>query len=248
MQRFNAAMKWLFKWAFRLMLVLAAIIILGLLLKDFILRASLERKIRARTGMDVQVGKFSSGLFSPVFTIQKLKLYNTAEFGGTPFLDVPELHVEFDPVALRQRKLHIKLLRFNLNELDVVRNELGQTNVVGLINLAQTHGSHKDSLRQLLGDFEFTGIDVLNLSLGKAKYVDLKDARNNREIQVKLQNQIFKNVKSEGDVYGILFMIWLQSGGRFSIAPTETTNDFARRRADDVENLLRTTRENEPRR
>jgi hypothetical protein len=219
-QRFNPDMQPLIKWTLRLGLALVAILLLGLLLKDSIMRVSLERKIRSRTGMDARIGQFSSGLFSAEVTIRNLKLYNTAEFGGTPFLDVPELHLEFDPVALRRRKLHITLLRLNLNEIAVVKNEFGRTNVVGLLDTVQTNASNPDELRRLLGDLQFTGIDVLNLTLGKARYVDLQNARNNREVNLNFQNQIFKDVKSPGDIYGILFMIWLRSGGGVSTAPT----------------------------
>ncbi len=209
-------MKRLLPWALRLALALAMLVILGLILKDPVLRMVVERRIRSRTGMDVHIGKFSSGLFSPVLTIQDLKVYNTAEFGGAPFLDVPELHVEFDAVALRRGKLHVTFMRFHLNELSVVRNEAGQTNVVSLLNNVQGHKSGGGESGKPGRNFQFSGIDVLDLTLGKTKYIDLKDARNNREASVNFQNQIFKNVRSDSDVYAILFLVWLRSHGPFS--------------------------------
>ena len=51
--------------------------------KDTILKALLERQIRAQTGMDAKIGKLSVGLLSPVATVEKFKLYNAPEFGGT---------------------------------------------------------------------------------------------------------------------------------------------------------------------
>ena len=60
---------------------------------------------------------------------------------------------------------------------------------------------------------EFAGIDVLNLSLGSAKFIDLADKRNNREVRLDLQNQIFKNIKTEADFYGMGVLLWLRSGG-----------------------------------
>ena len=216
-------MKRIFKWLLRLVLVLVALAVLLFVFKDSILRAVVEQRIRSRTGMDVKIGKFSSGVFSPVVTLENLKLYNTAEFGGTPFLDVPELHLEFDPAALARHKLHVTLMRFNLAELDVVRNEVGQTNVAGILNRIQAQASNEGGPQKLLKDFEFTGIDVLNLTVGKTRYIDLKEARNNREVRVNLQNQIFRNVKSDADMYGILFTIWLRSGGAFSLSPADAT-------------------------
>jgi len=210
-------MKRIFKWLLRLVLVLVALAVLLFVFKDSILRAVVEQRIRSRTGMDVKIGKFSSGVFSPVVTLENLKLYNTAEFGGTPFLDVPELHLEFDPAALARHKLHVTLMRLNLAELDVVRNEAGQTNMAGILNRIQAPTSKEGGPSKLLKDFEFTGIDVLNLTVGKARYIDLKEARNNREVRVNLQNQIFRNVKSDADAYGILFMIWLRSGGNLPL-------------------------------
>jgi len=216
--------KWLFKWLLRLVLVLVALLMLLLVCKDSLLRLVAQQRIRSQTGMDVEIGKFSSGIFSPVVTIENLKLYNTAEFGGTLFLAVPEIHFELDPGDLVHHRIHVTLMRFNLAELDVVRNEMGQTNFVGILNQARTKTTGRSDLRKVLQGFQFTGIDVLNLTFGKAKFTDLKDARNNREISVNLQDQIFKNVKSKQDLSGILFMIWLRSGGNFSFAPTKLTS------------------------
>jgi hypothetical protein len=209
--------KWLVKWLLRLAFLVIVLVVLALVFKDSMLRIVAENRIRAQTGMDVRIGKFSSNLFSPIVTIENLRLYNTVEFGGAPFLNIAELHIECDPVALQQHKLRIKLARLNLVELDIVKNEAGQTNIFSLTKQLEGAGEKKNGLQDMLGGFDFAGIDVLNLSLGKAKFIDLKDPKNNREIRVDLQNQIFKNVKAEPDIYGILFIIWLRSGGGFSI-------------------------------
>jgi hypothetical protein len=213
--------KWLFKWLLRLVFLGAGLAILLFLLKDPILRRVVEHRFRAQTGMDAQIGKLSTGVLSPVVTIRNLRLYNTAEFGGTPFLVVPELHLEFDPAALSRRELHITLMRFNLAVLTVVKNEAGRTNLISIRNQLQARSAREGGAGKLLQGFKFTGIDVLNLSVGMARYLDLKEVANNRDIHVNLENQIFKQVKSDADVYGILFMIWLRSGGGFSLAPAE---------------------------
>ena len=54
------------------------------------------------------------------------------QFGGTPFLTIPEIHVEYDPAALRRNEIHLTLLRFDLGELDVVKSQDGQTNLLAL--------------------------------------------------------------------------------------------------------------------
>jgi uncharacterized protein involved in outer membrane biogenesis len=224
-------MKWFLKWALRLVFLAVVAVVLLLVFKNTILRMVAEHQIRAETGMDVKIGRFSSGLFSPVVTIENLKLYNTPEFGGTEFLIIPELHVEFDAEALAAQKLKIKLARFSLAELDVVKNKAGETNLVTMLakmpkGKLAPHGVHVGSKK-----LEFESIDVLNLSLGRMRFIDLKDRNNDRTVAINLDNQVFNNVKTEGDVYSILFLIWLRSGGASLIKPGDIANDMLQRKS-----------------
>jgi len=200
-------MKRLIKWLFILLAIAVGAFVALLLSKDAILKAAVEQQIRAQTGMDAKIGRLSLGLLSPVVTIENLTLHNTAEFGGTPFLDIRELHLEYDRDALAQRKLKIKLLRLNLEELTVVRNPNGTTNISTL------NAPAKKSPTKLAGEVEFDGVEVLNLSLGKIQLIDLKEPRNNRIRNVNLQNQVFHNVRTPGDLYGVLVLLWMRSGG-----------------------------------
>ena len=207
-------MKRLIKWLFFLLLIAVGLVVALLLSKDAILKAAVEQQIRAQTGMDAKIGRLSLGLLTPVVTIENLELRNTPEFGGTPFLDIRELHLEYDRDALAQRKLRIKLLRLNLEELTVVRNSAGTTNISAL------GGKSAKGPTKLAGDLEFSGVEVLNLSLGKVQLIDLKEPRNNRIRNVNLQNQIFHNVRTPGDLYGVLVLLWMRSGGGSIISAT----------------------------
>ncbi|MFO1476349.1 MAG: hypothetical protein U1F98_06830 [Verrucomicrobiota bacterium] len=210
-------MRWIFKWLLRLVVVLVVLIILAVMLKDVVLRRIMEERIHAQTGLGVEIRRLSTGIFSPVVTMEGLKLYNTADFGGTPLLDMPEFHVELDSAALARRQVHVTLARFNLAEVDIVRNELGQTNLVTLMGKAQARVEKDGGIGKALGQFEFTGVDVLNLSLGTVKYIDLADRANNREVHINLQNQVFKNLKNKTDLQTNLILLWLSSGGRIGL-------------------------------
>lgn len=211
-------MKCLFKWAFRLLFLAVVLVVAAIFFKDAIIKAAVERQIRANTGMDVKIGRFSVSVFSPVATIEDFKLYNRPEFGGTPFLDIPELHVEYDRAALAERKLRFTLMRFNLAELTVVRNEAGQTNLVAMMARAREAKAERKP-RSNAEDIEFAGIDVLNLSLGHVRYLDLKERENSWDLNLALKDQVFRNVKSEGDFVGVLLMTWLRNGASFSVQP-----------------------------
>lgn len=197
-------MKRLFKWLFILVVLVVAIVVGLLVSRDAIAKTAIEQQIRAHTGMDVKIGKLKTSILSPIATIEDLTLYNTADFGGTPFLKISELHIEFDREALAYRELKLKLLRLTVAELSVVKNDLGQTNIVNLVAAAK---SGKVNM------VEFKGIDVANVSISKVLYLDLKNQKNNRQFKPNLQNQVFRNMKTSGEFYDIFIKLWSRTSG-----------------------------------
>jgi uncharacterized protein involved in outer membrane biogenesis len=209
-------MKRIFKWLLRLFLLAVVLAVIFFLSLDSILRVVVEHNIRAQTGMDAEIGKFSLGLLEPTITIKDLKLFNPPGFGGTPFLDIPEIHAEYDRVALAKSELHVTLLRFNLGELDIVKNQAGQTNIFSLATLPSVKktGGAKSFTKQT--GLEFTGIDVLNVSVGKAQFIDLANKKNNREQVIGIENCVMKDVKTQTDLAGLGLLIGLRSGDFFT--------------------------------
>jgi hypothetical protein len=207
-------MKFLLKWLFRLGLLAVVLAVVFLLSLDSILRTVMEHKIRARTGMDAEIGKFHLGLFAPVVQIENLRLHNPPDFGGTPFLNIPEIHIEYDRAALAKKEIHVTLLRFNLGELDIVKNEAGRTNLfsLGLALPTKASVAQKTDLAEFKRQtgLDFMGIDVLNVSVGTAKFSDLKDPRNTREQKIGIENQVIKNVKSQADLAGLALLVALR--------------------------------------
>ena len=213
------------KWFLGLFLLAVVLFVIFLLSLDTLLRTLVVQNIRDQTGMTAEIGKFHLGLLEPVVTIKDLKLHNPADFGGTPFLVIPEIHVEYDRAALATNQIHITLLRFNLGELAIVRNEAGQTNLFELgVKLPSkkaldqetlSQSKSLDELKQRTG-MNFQGVDVLNVSVGTAKYIDLADQKNNREQNIGIENQIVKNVKTPADLAGLVLLVGLRSDNFFT--------------------------------
>jgi hypothetical protein len=128
-------------------------------------------------------------------SIEGLKLYNTADFGGSLCLDMPELHIEYDPSALRARQLHLTLLRFNLANLSVVVDTHGRK------NFSPPQKRNKESTRRQSSPvkWKFIGIDVLNVTLGKFSMSNMASGRGaDRDFNV--HNQILRHVKDWDDL------------------------------------------------
>ena len=213
-------MRTLLKWFFGLLLLLVVLAVVLLLSLDTILRVVAENRIRGQTGMDAEIGKFHLGLLEPVVTIENLRIYNPPAFGGTPFLNIPEIHVEYDRDALVKNQIHLTLMRFNLGELDIVRNEAGQTNLfsLGVTLPAKNRAGGNAGLKEFKQrtGLDFKGIDALNVSVGTARFIDLKDPSHNREQKIGIDNLVMKNVKTPADLAGLAVLVALRGGDFFT--------------------------------
>lgn len=205
----------IFKWGVFALVV--AVVILALLLNS-ILKEVISRRIRTATGIGAEIKTFSFEVLTPTITFENFKLYNPPEFGGTPFLSIPELHIEYDRSALMKRELHITFMRLRLSELDVVKNQDGQTNLHSILTTLQIKQAG-DGTKAFAQEtrFEFKGIDMLNISIGKAKFIDLNDQHKNLTVDINLENQVIKNVKTPADLMGLATLIWLRGGGRVGL-------------------------------
>lgn len=217
-------MKFVFKWLFRTFLLAVVLAVILALSLNTILRVTMEHRIRAQTGMDAEIGRVSFGWFEPRVEIRDLKIFNPPDYGGTPFLDIPEIHVEYDRLALAHSQLHLTLLRLNLSELDIVKNEAGRTNVfsLGLVLPPRQSAMTNINSAAALAEFQlrtglvFQSIDALNVSIGTLKYIDLKDQSHNRTQKIGLENCVVKNVKTPADLFGLTALIALRSGDFFT--------------------------------
>ena len=199
--------KFIFRWAFRFLILAIVLVVALVLLKDQILKNVAETQIRKSTGMDVKISALHVSLTEPVFNLENFVLYNTAEFGGGTFLDIPDLHLEFYPDA-RKRELRFKLVRMNVRELNIVENLRGQTNITSIASaLEKLQSDHTNS-----NEAVFKGIDTLNLSVGKIRYINMRMPKRSQEMNLALQNEIVQNVRSWDDMAGILFKVLLRAG------------------------------------
>jgi uncharacterized protein involved in outer membrane biogenesis len=190
------------KWLFILLAVIAALVVALLFSKDAVARAAVEQQLQAATAADVKLGKLSLRLFSPVATMENLTLANPADFGGVSFLNIREMRVEYDREALLHREVKITLLKLNIAELTVVRNDRGETNLV-VFAAAPKPAKNSDN-------FDFKGIAVANFSVSKVNFVDLKNQRNNRQFNWNVQNHVFRNLNSAGEFNQALLQLWQQ--------------------------------------
>lgn len=197
-------MRFIFRWTFRLAVLFVIFGVAAVLLKDTLLKSYLEKRWRNQTGLDVRVGGFELNLLNPVVHFENFVFYNAAEFGGSPCMHLGEVYAEYYPDALARQKLHFKLLRLDVREIHIVQTSDGKS------NLSQIQSIIRNSLASNVAGLEFTGIETLNLSVGKAKFTQFGKTQKTREFNIGIQNEIIKNVQSTDGIASILLKILRQ--------------------------------------
>jgi hypothetical protein len=224
----QAFLKWTLRFLWWLTFVAITIVLLAFVYRNWMIKQVMEKEARTVLGLgDAEAENLSVGVLEPKVTFGNLKLYNTADFGGGLFMDVPELHVEYDRDALKRHEIHLKLVLVVVKELDVVKNSSGATNIASILKTvappSPTGGGRKFAP---VNGYTFTGIDVLNFSLASARLVDLKDQKRNATVNINLQDIIVKNVKTPADLQSLRDQI-SSRGGHLVGLPGATTASTA---------------------
>jgi hypothetical protein len=191
------------------------------LLKDQLAKAAMEYALQQRTGLEIRIARAAVGLSAPTMTLESMRIYNSAEFGGSPLFDFPELHLEWDLRRVPFRKLHFRLVRVDLRELHVVESRGGETNLVNLMARWQ-RGEAGVGGGVLNGGrgWGFEGIETLNLTMGKVRYTNMRRPEQSGEVEVGLRNEIVTGIHSGLQLYEKVGEAMLRKGisvsGRFS--------------------------------
>jgi hypothetical protein len=194
------------RWIYRTVVVVLVLGIGALLLRDPIIQALTESRIESATGLDVRIRRLNMGLLSSKVTIEGLRIYNTAAFGGGLMFDIPELHFEADSSALKSGEIRLKLLRLELAELQIVMNRDGISNFEALRRYrvdrqSKSSGPLKDIVDPSL---KFAGIDILNLSVEKFHKTDLRTSGPPQVIDVSVRNAVYQRIHSKRELLNLL--------------------------------------------
>jgi hypothetical protein len=205
-------MKTLFRWAFRLLILLLVLLVAGILLLNTVAREIFEYKLARLTGLEVKIRSVDVGLLNPRLTVEGLVVYNRPEFGGSPLLDAPELHAEYDRDALWSQKVRLRLLRINIAQISVIEDTNGRLNLRLAEKQIRQSSTTTDSNGHTSLRYQFAGIDTLNLTLGTGYFRSLKNPAMNETLTPHMTNSIYLNVNSPTAWDSLLNLVLLKSG------------------------------------
>jgi uncharacterized protein involved in outer membrane biogenesis len=190
-------MKKLFKWAFRLVILIFALVAIVVLFRNPILRTLAEHQIRKETGMETVLGRVRIDLRSPLVRFDNVRLISPPEFGGRLFLDLPEVRVEYDSVAVLFRRLRLRRLVFRLDEIRLVRTAQGRTN---LQLLREQLARAQLGARLARYSWQYDGTENVIFAVGRLKYIDAREPAKSEEVHVGVHNVTIRPLRSAEEI------------------------------------------------
>lgn len=217
------------RWIFVALGVVFALAIAVVLSRDLVLKSLAARGIEEETGLRAEIGELSTELGSGALHVRNLKLYNPAEFGGQLMADVPELYVDVDPEKAGEGKLYFRKLKLILSELNVVKSAAGRLNLDGVEKRVRERIRLRRERKEKM-EFEFAGLDEMQLTVRKVLYTDLNTPARTRSLDLAIQDEVVRGLKTEeelnrwagGMMFRLLMQVSLSQIG--SGAPTPTAS------------------------
>lgn len=183
------------------------LLVVGLLSFDWIVKRTIQSRVNASGVAEVEIGSLDIGLLRPHLEVRNLKVFAQSQFGGVQILDLPELRVEYDRDAFKARELKLRLLRIRLNELTLVDGFAGgDTNmfqrlqgyselIVAYTNRLSEVTNRLDlASAQRIGNATFTGLDRLELTVGRVRFLDMKDPLSEKVATLNINRRVMTNI------------------------------------------------------
>ncbi len=152
----------------RWLAILAVTLILLSVVKDLLIKATIEITAPQIIGAKVDMGSFSLGLLTHKIHITNFRLYNPPGFPNQVFLVMPEMTLQVDIGELMRGEMHFPLVVLNMEKMVVFKNEEGKLNVDSLKIIEEQIKASKGKPMKL----PVFKIDVLKLNLGKVIFED----------------------------------------------------------------------------
>lgn len=193
-------MRFLFRWAFRL-LILFIVLGIGLFLaRDNLAKWWIVSEFR-ENGMDAKIGQLEIGFpLNSTVAAADVTIFNLPEYGGSPMLRIDDLFIECDFSELMnvRRKLrpHFRQVRIGITEFNLVETKGGERNLISLPDaVAQSSAQHA------LGEspLYFT-IGNLNFSWERLKFTNLADAGQSRDVNLNIEGYTVQDVEKLSDL------------------------------------------------
>ncbi|HAH98783.1 MAG TPA: hypothetical protein DCO70_05565 [Verrucomicrobiales bacterium] len=188
-------MRFLFRWAFRLLILLLVVGIGLFLTKDALAKWWIVNEFREQ-GMDAKIGRLEIGFpLNSTVAASDVTIYNLPKYGGAPMLRIDDLFIDCDFSELmnvsRRLRPHFRQVRIRLTEFHLVETRAGDRNLISLPDAVA-----KSTVELALDEspLYFT-IGNLNFSWERLKFTNLSDAEKFRAVSLNIEGYTVQDIE-----------------------------------------------------
>jgi uncharacterized protein involved in outer membrane biogenesis len=216
------------RWLVRILVALLLLAAVGLLAKNLLIRKGLEAGVTEVTGFPLAIGSFDLGLFNARVDVKDLRLSNPPGFEDPRCLLAPRLLADVELKSVFREELHVQEVDLDVEEVVVVKNTKGETNLDRLEALAggddggkapgaKGPGAKEPGAKEPGAKDKGAGkakerkwrCDRLHLKLGRVVYLDytsMKGGKPKEETFDLKVDEHFKNVRGPEQIVKILVL------------------------------------------
>ncbi len=202
-------MKTLLKFICFLIFIIIFTVGIAVITSNWWAHSAVAAVIHQVTGLPVTIDRVRVNLRDSEFGAYGIKVKNPNGFSEGVLASIPEIFVDFDLSSfIADKKIHFEIIRLNVAELSIIRNEQGVTNLDHLKTLkkdkkeaaAQPQTLKPTVKKQFL-------VDKLVLTIRNVSYTDRSlPVPVHRTIDLKINQEVFMGITNPGDIIRIILM------------------------------------------
>jgi uncharacterized protein involved in outer membrane biogenesis len=197
--------------------VILVLLLIGQLALSRWLGAMVSQGISSVTGLEVKITRLSVNVFEGKVTVHQLEVLNPAGFPEPRMALIPEISVDLNWLGLLERRIHLTRLILNLEELNIVKNAEGVSNL-SLLKSVQPESERPKEEKP--SEPWAVLMDEFILTFRKVSFVDVRPEGPKRvEVDMRIVNQKFRNIDNFNMLVQIIVMkvLYNQTLGRLGL-------------------------------
>lgn len=151
--------------------------------RDTLCRSSIQMAVTKATGLKLSIKHLNLNILRSSLELQGITLFNPPGFKDQSLAKAKQILIKYDLLDSLRGKLHLKLLRVDISEVNIIRNKENASNVSGFKKTKSEVEPKKEivqtasqtTLKEVKKDTPTQPkflIDRLELSLGKVTFID----------------------------------------------------------------------------
>jgi hypothetical protein len=186
----------LLKWLLIIGVVLLVVLVLA---RNFVARVGAEIVARQVTGFPLAIESVDIGWGK--LAVANLKMSNPADFEERSFVDLPEFRMDYDTVSMLKVSPHVRELSIKLNEVVLVTNEGGESNV-GRLTASKSSKPGTTPPPKKKTPYR---VDLVRIQVSTVRFVDCAKGKATERKMVLNLNQTYKNIDENTDITALVF-------------------------------------------